>query len=234
MLSKINVALHKAATKGHTDRVNSLLEQGADLSSINLYGETPLHRAALGHHTDTVNSLLEKGADPNIQQTAGQTPLHYAARGYRATVHCLLEKGADPRIQDIDGRTPLYWADMKGCSPEVVKSLVYCLLLQDPEAAKPTDLKLDCWESVQKAVGAIYALLGEPSNDNDTMKLLSTAVEVINHLPHHLQPLIEQIALNNSTELCPLAREVLKRPLLTLPESVTWNLIQYLNIYETE
>ncbi|KAL8678802.1 MAG: hypothetical protein Q9224_007084, partial [Gallowayella concinna] len=100
-------ALHQAAYKGDDKEVRRLLEEGADLNSIDDEGETALHQAAW-RGNDIVTSMLLKTAFPfDAQDDTGQTSLHHAAStGSSRVVQLLLDKGADPTIKDNDGRKP--------------------------------------------------------------------------------------------------------------------------------
>eukprot|EP01035_Chromulina_nebulosa_P001220 gene1220-1643_t len=55
-----------------------LVEQGADLSAADAYGETPLHARA-GHWKGDVALLIALGADVNHRAGGRGTPLHRAA-----------------------------------------------------------------------------------------------------------------------------------------------------------
>lgn len=53
-------ALHLAAAAGKTIVVNSLLNQGADISVIDNAGNTPLHLACKKHQFEVIKVLLAK------------------------------------------------------------------------------------------------------------------------------------------------------------------------------
>lgn len=224
--------LHIAAERGYTSVANRLLEQGAEVNIQDAWQRIPLHHAAQHGHTAIANHLLDKGSETTTQDSQGLIPLHHAAAWYDpATVNSL----PGPTSRLVIENYPSISHDLKKGKQDhtdLVKSLVYHLLLRTPEAEKPAGLMLDCWDNIKKNIKTIYDLLNKPSKGKvkDAIKLLSIAVEVINKLPKHVQTCIGQIAPNTASEHCPLASEVLKRPLLTLPESVTWNIIQYLNI----
>lgn len=87
--------LHDAARDGNRERVNQLLDQGADITGPDGSGEPPLLIAALAGHRDIVVLLLEKGADIEIRNKGGLTALHAAAYGgHLDVVELLVSKGA--------------------------------------------------------------------------------------------------------------------------------------------
>jgi ankyrin repeat protein len=53
-----------AAKEGHDTLVRLLVENGADLESKDIYGQTPLSSAAAKGHEVVLRVLVEKGADP--------------------------------------------------------------------------------------------------------------------------------------------------------------------------
>jgi ankyrin repeat protein len=102
-------ALAAAATGGHTETVNYLVEQGAD---VNLQLQTGGYGSALAaaaaiERTETVKYLVEHGADVNLQlQTGGYgsaLAAAAAARGHTETVKYLVEQGADVNLQLQNG-----------------------------------------------------------------------------------------------------------------------------------
>jgi hypothetical protein len=61
--------------------VKRLIEQGADVNAVNLYGRTPLHNYARNEDINIhiVDYLLKHGAKINAIDSEGNTPLHYIA-----------------------------------------------------------------------------------------------------------------------------------------------------------
>ena len=104
--------LQLAATRGHADVVQALLDAGAQRAA--LYWPAYFGRAAV------LQVLIDAGWDPNIVYGNGKTPLHAAAGGVfssdaAAAVLVLLNAGADPNVvNQYDGKTPLQLANERG------------------------------------------------------------------------------------------------------------------------
>jgi ankyrin repeat protein len=96
------------ANRGYISRVQSLLEQGANINTRDEKNHgTPIlsNAAALGRN-ELVSLLLSKGADIEVRDRLGKTPLMYAAGvGQVSTVQLLLSKGADKNSTDRNGYT---------------------------------------------------------------------------------------------------------------------------------
>ena len=75
--------LHYAATKGHLDIMNLLLEHHAYIDASSPNESTPLMMAALYGTPSAVKLLLEAGADPGIKNALGLTALDFALRDRR-------------------------------------------------------------------------------------------------------------------------------------------------------
>jgi len=94
---------------GDVTAMRFLMEQGADLSSIDLNIE--LGNAAFFGHWKMCDFLIENGADVNapVDLQTGERPLHNALSKagrpyYRYVVRLLLERGADPNAATIPGQ----------------------------------------------------------------------------------------------------------------------------------
>jgi len=107
--------LHQGAVKplqwlvyyNDTTGLRAVLENGGDLSSIDINGE--LGNAAFFGHWKVCDFLISKGADVNaIIDKTGETPLHNALAKagrpyYFYVVKLLVEKGANVNIRTIPG-----------------------------------------------------------------------------------------------------------------------------------
>lgn len=133
-----------------------LIEQGANISAGNHYGETPLHIRSR-HWKCNIDVLLELGADVNSTDNKGSTPLHVAASsGHAKTVQLLLEHGADPKNRNKAGYTPLEYA-LRQCSTTLLpKAPGVAELLLEPKEPQPSGLR-----------GFASRMLGRSQTDDD-------------------------------------------------------------------
>eukprot|EP00262_Sarcandra_glabra_P014028 TRINITY_DN4008_c0_g1_i1.p1 TRINITY_DN4008_c0_g1~~TRINITY_DN4008_c0_g1_i1.p1 ORF type:complete len:466 (+),score=73.41 TRINITY_DN4008_c0_g1_i1:156-1400(+) len=120
-------ALHTAATQGHIEVVNLLLEADGSLAKIGKSnGKTALHSAARNGHVEVVKALLSK--EPGILtriDKKGQTALHMAVKGQNLEV---IEEliNCDPlviNLVDNKGNTALHISTRKGRA-QIVKRLL--------------------------------------------------------------------------------------------------------------
>jgi hypothetical protein len=69
-----NTALHWAAHGGHTQLVETLAFEGADVTVVNSVGDTPMHLAAWCGHAKVVEVLLRFHAKDSVKNKAGKYP----------------------------------------------------------------------------------------------------------------------------------------------------------------
>jgi len=99
--------LHHAATRGHSEVVQVLLDKGADVNAVDRWKMTPLHLAAGAARDPVAQILIAHGADVNAADDLGLTPLHLAAgNGHLSTVQLLVSEGAFVAAQDKEGGSP--------------------------------------------------------------------------------------------------------------------------------
>lgn len=117
--------IHDAARSGNVERIEQILEQGADLEERDGTRETPLISAALAGQVAVVRRLIGKGAKIQARNERGLTSLHAAAfGGHLAVVQLLIEQGA--KVNDAENRfklTPLHAAAEEN-RKAVVKALL--------------------------------------------------------------------------------------------------------------
>jgi len=75
--------LHYAATNGHIDVMNLLLDENAYIDAASPNGTTPLMMAAHYGTPSAVKLLLEAGADPMLKNDQGLSALDFANRASR-------------------------------------------------------------------------------------------------------------------------------------------------------
>lgn len=113
--SQLNSGLLNAAKVGNLKQVEKLLDDGADVNTLDKYGKTSLMLASISGKVEVVQLLLESGADPNIQAKNGGTALIMASFNNRKEiVELLIEHEADVNLADRSGKTALELALKKG------------------------------------------------------------------------------------------------------------------------
>ena len=92
--------LHYAATNGHIEIMNLLLENHAYIDASSPNGSTPLMMAALYGTPSAVKLLLEAGADPLITNAQGLSAIDFAQRHGRmdaAEIIAAFVRGRQPK-----------------------------------------------------------------------------------------------------------------------------------------
>ena len=117
--------LYDAAKAGNMDRVQLLLEQGADKDAkFGHRNETPLYGAASNGHLSIVQLLVEQGANMEKANRIDWTPLMIAAQyGHLNVVRYLLDQGANRDKASRGGWTSLHNAAMR-CHLVIAKLLM--------------------------------------------------------------------------------------------------------------
>jgi len=72
--------LHYAATGGHDDIIQLLLDNHAYVDAASPNGSTPLMMAAMYGSSSAVRLLLEAGADPSLKNDLGLTAIDFASK----------------------------------------------------------------------------------------------------------------------------------------------------------
>ncbi|XP_032688832.1 protein TANC2 isoform X2 [Odontomachus brunneus] len=101
-------ALMFAASEGHTNLIDLLLDKESILETRDKDGLTALCWACVRGRVAAVQVLLDRGADVSTNDNTGRTPLDLAAfQGNPKLVQLLLEKGAAVEHVDLHGMRPL-------------------------------------------------------------------------------------------------------------------------------
>ena len=114
-----------AAMRGDSERVRTLVEQGADVNQAQGDGMTALHWAAVHDEADLVDFLADAGATLEVGTRIGAyTPLHVASReGSSSALVALLTAGADANALNAVGITPLHLAALAGTTEAIAALL---------------------------------------------------------------------------------------------------------------
>ena len=86
-------ALHYAASGGHLQVIDFLLENSAYIDAESPNGTTPLMMAAMYGSPESVKLLIQAGADLNVKNMVGMTALDFAVRADRQNSKELIETG---------------------------------------------------------------------------------------------------------------------------------------------
>lgn len=93
------------------DLAYSLIENGADINSLDKRGESMLHKACFDGFNEVISFCIEKGANLNALSSAGLSPLMAVIQDNKPTsARMLIGAGADIDIQDKNGKTALMYA----------------------------------------------------------------------------------------------------------------------------
>lgn len=110
------IQLQEAANNGEIESVKKLLNEGAEIDSKNIFGETSLHIAARMGHDRVIDVLLEKAAKVNSINNSGETALHIVAQTNHVSSleRLLTTPEIDVHSKDREGNTALHLAAQVG------------------------------------------------------------------------------------------------------------------------
>ena len=102
--------LNSAVRHGHTEWVNTLIENGADLN-IKRHDLAPIFWAFVDGKLEILETLIQKGANVNATDGRGMTLLFWASeKGKTKIAQLLIAHGANVNATDAYGETPLHLA----------------------------------------------------------------------------------------------------------------------------
>jgi hypothetical protein len=116
------------------EAVKMLLDLGADINTVDKFGDTAMHGAAYNNYPLVAKLLADRGADPQIWKNPnkfGGTPL-FIAEGYA-------DRTLQPDAPTIEAITKLMRA--AGLSTEGERPKVVDIYQRDVEAPKPPQAK---------------------------------------------------------------------------------------------
>ena len=108
-------AVHKAASSGNEELVETLCQHGANLDARDINGQTAVHYAVYYQNLPILLDLIYYNANLDIADNNGQTAVHYAVFfGNMRFLRTLVMAKASVDICDQTGRSPLFVAIWKG------------------------------------------------------------------------------------------------------------------------
>ncbi len=121
---ELGIELSAGAIVGELEWVKEAIDNGANVSLSDMYGNYPLGRAAFYGHEEIVRYLIKKGANVN-GRGLDTPPIFQAAEGGHTSIfRLLLENRAKVKFKDPNTKRTLLHAAAKGGQAEVVKELI--------------------------------------------------------------------------------------------------------------
>lgn len=113
--------LIEAVKDNNKSQILSLINQGANIDSADIYGDSALYWAAGQGLMDIAEFLLDLGANVNVKSFNNSTPLHAAAaNGHKEIIKLLLDNGANASAKNIYGETAADF-DANNCDEEIIE-----------------------------------------------------------------------------------------------------------------
>ena len=109
-----------AAHDGDLQKVQKLVNEGANVNQRDNLDYSPLYWAAHNGYDEVVKVLLENGALLNLKYKNDWSSLYWASHnGHEKVVELLLNSNVDVNIESTSGRTALHWATVNNHLDEV-------------------------------------------------------------------------------------------------------------------
>jgi hypothetical protein len=109
---------------GRLDKVEQLIQSGADVEEVDEYGFTPLIEAAIANNFEITKLLLEYGADINKSDVTGRSALHWTSDNNNLELcKLLLANKADPNAYTYGAQPVLVYPLLR--NQNELKKLMY-------------------------------------------------------------------------------------------------------------
>jgi len=156
-------ALRVALLWDQPEKVQLLLDYGANPLDENEENAQLLTHAAIGGNPDLVELMISLGCDPKRKNINKRTPLHDAAyRGKVDSIKVLFRFGADANGQDKNGQTPITDACRSGYPEAVIELIHQGADINSVDPAQKTTLLM--FAASMKSVTLASLLLDKGSN----------------------------------------------------------------------
>ena len=111
----MNANWEQAARKGDAESLAAQLASGAEVDSLDRYGQSALMLAVRSGSEESVQVLVDAGADLNITAKYGLSAIMLAVvYGHEAIARILLEAGADVRLASCNPLSTDNWPGPAG------------------------------------------------------------------------------------------------------------------------
>ena len=82
--------------------IKFLINKGAHVNSVNIYGVTPIHLAASRNYPTIIKLLITKGAYINVNDSDNKTPLHYVIQNSLVECKALYPDNEEPKLIEYE------------------------------------------------------------------------------------------------------------------------------------
>ena len=114
--------LHFAVKEGRPDVVQFLIDNGVNIDTKNIRGETPLHLAY--RQLELARLVIKTGVDKKTKIRHRKKSLEQIALINEQLIQLLIDNGADINAKNTFGETPLYFSTSREGKLELVQLLI--------------------------------------------------------------------------------------------------------------
>ncbi|RUS80523.1 hypothetical protein EGW08_011707 [Elysia chlorotica] len=197
-------------SKQHPDRIELLLESGADPNQAKSNGDTALHLAVSEGNIGIVKQIIDAGAELEVKNCSGLTPLLLASSSNDPELIALLKRcGANLKAVDNTGKTGLIRLLETRRNPDVeaLKLLAYDgsqLNLQTQDGATP--LMIAASVADFKAIQVLLELGADPNVEDTTKSSPRTALSILLNtllFKQHAMPCVTELIQHGALRSLP-------------------------------